>query len=176
MKIKIFCRCSLFPSWSGWGLINIPVYLSPYIRSWHGQVKFHCVIGKDEMVYRPMFCSRWPRIYAPETNTLCVPHYVLSGYVCLLYCKVHFVTILGAFAKLRKATISCFMSACQSVRPSVRIEQRGSHWTDFYEITYLIIFRKPVGNLKVSLKSDGNNGYFIWRQIYIFDYIFLSSS
>jgi hypothetical protein len=25
MKIKIFCRCSLFPSWSGWGLISAPV-------------------------------------------------------------------------------------------------------------------------------------------------------
>jgi len=22
MKLKIFYRCSLFPSWSGWGLIN----------------------------------------------------------------------------------------------------------------------------------------------------------
>jgi len=25
MNIKIFCRCSLFPSWSGWGLISTPV-------------------------------------------------------------------------------------------------------------------------------------------------------
>jgi len=34
--------------------------------------------------------------------------------------------ILGAFAKLRKATISFVMS--------VRMEQLGSHWTDFHEI------------------------------------------
>jgi hypothetical protein len=27
MNIKIFCRCSLFPSWSGLGLISIPVLL-----------------------------------------------------------------------------------------------------------------------------------------------------
>jgi hypothetical protein len=33
---------------------------------------------------------------------------------------------LGAFGKLRKATISFVMS---SVRPSVRMEQLGSHWT-----------------------------------------------
>jgi hypothetical protein len=33
--------------------------------------------------------------------------------------------ILGAFAKLRKATTSFAMSA----RPSVRTEQLGSHWT-----------------------------------------------
>jgi hypothetical protein len=40
------------------------------------------------------------------------------------------VEFLGAFAKLRKATISCFMS----VRPFARVEQIGSHWTDFHEI------------------------------------------
>jgi hypothetical protein len=39
-------------------------------------------------------------------------------------------SILGAFAKLRKATISFVLS----VRPSVRMEQLGSHWTDFHEI------------------------------------------
>ena len=39
-------------------------------------------------------------------------------------------TILGAFPKLRKATISVVMS----VRPSVRMEQLASHWTDFQEI------------------------------------------
>jgi len=33
---------------------------------------------------------------------------------------------LGAFAKLQKATISFVMS--------VRMEQLGSHWTDFHEV------------------------------------------
>ena len=28
MKLKIFCRCSLFPSCSGYGLISTPIYLS----------------------------------------------------------------------------------------------------------------------------------------------------
>ena len=28
MKLKIFCRCSLFPSWSGYGLISTPVLLA----------------------------------------------------------------------------------------------------------------------------------------------------
>jgi hypothetical protein len=37
---------------------------------------------------------------------------------------------LGAFAKLRKATISFVMS----VHLSVRMEQLGSHLTDFHEI------------------------------------------
>jgi len=37
--------------------------------------------------------------------------------------------ISRAFAKLRKATISFFMS----VHPSVRMEHLGFHWTDFHE-------------------------------------------
>jgi hypothetical protein len=37
---------------------------------------------------------------------------------------------LGAFAKLRKATISVVVSVC----PSVRIEKIGSHGKDFDEI------------------------------------------
>jgi len=50
---------------------------------------------------------------------------------------VNFI-FLGTFAKLRKTTISFVMS----VRPSVRMEQLGSHWTDFHEIWYLSIFSK----------------------------------
>ena len=38
--------------------------------------------------------------------------------------------LIGSFAKLRKAAISFVVS----VRPSVRMEQFGFHWRDFYEI------------------------------------------
>jgi hypothetical protein len=38
------------------------------------------------------------------------------------------ISILGAFAKLRKATFSFVICL------SVRMEQLGSHWTDFHEI------------------------------------------
>jgi hypothetical protein len=37
-------------------------------------------------------------------------------------------SFLGAFAKSGKATVSFVMS----VRPSVRVAQLGSHWTDFH--------------------------------------------
>ena len=47
-----------------------------------------------------------------------------------------FSPLLGAFAKLRKATISFIMSIRLSVCPSVRTEQLGSHLTDFDEICY----------------------------------------
>ena len=42
---------------------------------------------------------------------------------------------LGAFAKLCKATVRFVVSV--SVRPSVRMEHLGSHWTDFHEIWYV---------------------------------------
>ena len=63
-----------------------------------------------------------------------------------------------------KNTISFVMS----VRPSVRMEQLNSHWTDFYDIWYLRIFRKSVEKIQVSLKSDKNKGYFTLKPIYIF--------
>jgi len=47
------------------------------------------------------------------------------------------------------------------VCPSVLVEQLGTHWTDFYKILYLIIFRKFVEEIRVLLKSDKSNGYFM---------------
>ena len=63
---------------------------------------------------------------------------------------------LGAFVKLRKATIYFVMS----VRLSVRLEKLGAYWTDFDEIQYLgFFFRKSVEKIQISLNSDKNNGY-----------------
>jgi hypothetical protein len=45
------------------------------------------------------------------------------------------------------------------VRPSVRMEQLGSHWTDFHDILFLGIFRETSKKTQVSLKSDKNNEY-----------------
>ena len=41
-----------------------------------------------------------------------------------------------------------------SVRLFVHMEQLGSHWTDFYEIRHLRIFRKPVEEIQVALNSE----------------------
>jgi hypothetical protein len=60
---------------------------------------------------------------------------------------------LGTLAKLRKTTISYVMS----VRPSVRVEQLGSHWTDFRD--YISILRKSVEKIQVLLKSYQTNGF-----------------
>ena len=61
-----------------------------------------------------------------------------------------------------KATIRFVMSVCLSVR----IEQLGSHWTDFHEIWYSSVFRKSAEKIQVLLKSDRNNGYFTWKPVY----------
>jgi len=79
-----------------------------------------------------------------------------------------FITCLGPIVKLPKATIrSPCLSLCPPVRPTVRpsvcIEQLASHRTNFHEIWYLSILRKTVENIKVSLKSEKNKGYFTWR-------------
>jgi hypothetical protein len=49
------------------------------------------------------------------------------------------INFLGAFEKLRKATITCGVS--------VLMEQPGSHWTDLIEIWYL-------GSSKINRKNS----------------------
>ena len=46
----------------------------------------------------------------------------------------NFLVLLGAFAKLRKATISFIMFVGLSACPSVRMEKLGPHWTDLLQI------------------------------------------
>jgi len=52
----------------------------------------------------------------------------------------------------------------------VRMEQLGSHWTDFHEIWYLRIFLKSFGKIQVSLNSDKNEGFFTWIPIHLLSY------
>jgi hypothetical protein len=56
---------------------------------------------------------------------------------------------LGEFTKLRKATSSFVMPVRLSVRPSVRMEQLDSHWTDFHEIWYFEVFLKSAEKIQV---------------------------
>ena len=65
------------------------------------------------------------------------------------------------FRKIAKSDLaSSCLSACLSVRPSARMEQFCSHWTDFHDILYLRIFKKSVAKIQVSLKYVRNNRYF----------------
>ena len=80
---------------------------------------------------------------------------------------IHILYLLRAFVKLRKATFSFVMS----VRPSVRMEQLGSHWTDSDESWYLSFSWKYVDKIQFSLKSGKNNGYFTLRRFDVYDNI-----
>jgi hypothetical protein len=65
--------------------------------------------------------------------------------------------ILGATGQeYRKATVGFVMS----VRPSVRVEQRDSHSTDFHEILYLLFLLKFIDIFQFLLKQDNNNRHF----------------
>ena len=57
MKLKIFCRCSLFPSWLGEGLISTPVKMDVVSAQSYSQTK--CVIDHMEWVF-------WPSEIVPE--------------------------------------------------------------------------------------------------------------
>jgi hypothetical protein len=102
---------------------------------------------------------------------------ILSTYICwkniykmqhlegsgtpVLYIKPRFLKVKtlprALFRRVRKsskATISFVTCIC----PSVRMEQLGSHWTEFNKIWYLSIFQKLVEKIQISFKSDNNNG------------------
>ena len=81
---------------------------------------------------------------------------------------------LGAFAKLRKATISFVMSVRLS---DCRSASKNSVPTEriFMKIHMNVFFGKCFENIQVSLKSDKHNGYFAWRLIYIFGHLSLIS-
>ena len=63
-------------------------------------------------------------------------------------------SLLCAFAKFRKAIFIFIMFILLS---SVRMEQLGSHFTDFHEILYVRVFRKSVEKILFLLKSDKKN-------------------
>jgi hypothetical protein len=75
---------------------------------------------------------------------------------CSLLCS-----LIDALAKLRKATISFVTSAGLSVRPHVttQFSLDGSSWNLTFDY---------VSKIQVSLKSDKNNDYIIWRPITFF--------
>jgi hypothetical protein len=80
--------------------------------------------------------------------------------------------ILGAFSKLRKATISFVMSVHPSIRPSFR--SHGSTQLPLKGFSlkwHLSIFRNAVKKIQASSKSDKSNVYFTWKPIYIYDNI-----
>jgi len=97
---------------------------------------------------------------------------VLSQYECCNSKRI----LKGSFNKISKNGY-CLRHVSQSVSACLSTWSNSSPiLRNFKEIRYLSIFRKSVEKIQVSLQSDKNNGYFIWRPVYINDNILLSSS
>ena len=105
------------------------------------------------------------KTYALDRAATCIGNTVFQAFI-----------FLGAVAKLLKALISFFMYVCPTIGQSVRMDKFGSHSKNFHENCYLKIFPKSVENIKISLKSDKNKGYFTRRPIHIFYHISQNAS
>ena len=90
-----------------------------------------------------------------------------TPWASLLYIYDNFYSfnILGAFTKLRKATISFVMSACLFVCLSLYLSVRPSAWNNsvptgriFMKFDIWASFETLSRKFQVSLKSDKNNG------------------
>jgi len=81
----------------------------------------------------------------------------------------HKNSYLGAFAKLRKATVQFVMSVWSvNSHGTTLLPQYGFSWN----VTFGA-FRKSAERIQVSFKSDNWNGYFTRRPTYIYGNILL---
>jgi hypothetical protein len=111
------------------------------------------LLGLNPRTAQPVAKQNWCTRQKCIMELSCV--YYISLLRLLLTSTVRLGSVfLGAFAKLRKATISFIMS----VRQSVRMEQLVFHYTDFHEVWYLSVSRKSVEKIQVSLKPDKIKG------------------
>jgi len=86
------------------------------------------------------------------------------------------VTVYRSLSRVRKIVTSDFELRHVSVRPSVLPHGvTGPPMDEFSWNLYLRNFRKFVEKIKMSLKSGPNFGYFIWREMYIYEIISLTS-
>ena len=78
-------------------------------------------------------------------------------------------TILDAFTKLRKATVSFVVSFCLPAWSN-----SASTGPILIKLYIWVFFVETVEKIQVLLKSDKNNEYFIWKRLYIYDNISLN--
>ena len=79
-----------------------------------------------------------PRTWVPKASTVPLDH---RSRICRLSTFYHLQ------ARLQNCGDNCQL---YHVRPSVRMEQLGSHCTDFHQIWYMFIFRKSAEEIKFS--------------------------
>jgi hypothetical protein len=107
---------------------------------------------------------------------------IVYFYSCLrtncLFCPLFAsLSFLGAFLKLREATISFVISARSFVRQFIRRHGATRLSLDRFSLnlTFEYFSNKNIEKTHVPLTSDNKNSYFTCRTIYIFYHISLSS-
>ena len=108
-----------------------------------GWIKRHTEMEADRMANRYVTerkstTRNLPRVFSLPISLFFFFFSNLHIHTVLSFHNPWLKVLLGGFAEMRKATMSFFIF----VRPSVRMEQLGSHWTNFHEIWYLNIFNK----------------------------------
>jgi len=91
--------------------------------------------------------------------------------ICLFFWKntIRRSNNVKVFRSVRRIAKSDYK--LRHVRPSVLMEQHGSHWEDFHEIWYSSIFRKSVEENSSFIQSDKNNGPLHEKQSTFFLYL-----
>jgi len=133
--------------------VRIPYKRAIHLRKWAASrtiTRQTMIQGVPNTSWKP----RNPLPNPPHTHTL----------------QVLLLVFFGAFAKLRKAPLR-FMS----VRPSVRMEQPGSHWKNFSWNLIFEYFSKICRENSGFIKIGQDLRVHTLRPIYIFDHISLSS-
>ena len=116
----------------------------------HGNIK----VAVNDVLYNDCVCYESKRCYT------------ISDSFCADRMAWNTNSFQALLQKLRKATVSCVMSACSSARLCVRMEPLVSHRTVFRETWYMGIFRKSICKIKVWQTFDKYNGCFTWRSVY----------
>jgi hypothetical protein len=88
-----------------------------------------------------------------------------------MWCKKYYFFSLGAFAKLRKATISLVMSVCPSVPTHGKTRLPLNKFSSNFKFEYFSKIYRENSNF---VKSDTNN--FTQRPVYIYDHTSRNSS
>jgi len=176
-----------------WKHVSVPFDLTAELNACFS-LKCSCVLHvrliglKDTnifSIFRSVYCDYNNPCTPTSTHSLYKtnnnPYTFIAGtwgrvYVCVDDLRFYInCAFLGAFAKLRKATISFIMFVRPSVRPSVCVPVRSYGTTRLpldglsWKLMFEYFFRKCVEKIQVSLKSDKNNGYLALRLLYIYD-------
>ena len=115
--------------------------------TWNNSRKYFTVFWTCVYMYLLLFKTRWILGHVLLHSAFLLEIAILKFVIA----NVGWQSILGAFAKLRKATISFIMSICPSIwnnsAPTWRISKRF----------YIEHVSKSLEKIKIPLKSDKNN-------------------